>query len=142
MGRWFDLDLLVEVAQARVHRRTGLDNTRRRCLSTRTTSSVPTKDSKGVVHYPLYASSVMEYNSAPDRVFLTPGWAPYDQGAIARIYANNQKDPAHRATPRLLARTARRRPGSIRDYINAAPSYQFSVLGDDKVKIRRNNTPL
>jgi hypothetical protein len=39
-------------------------------------------------HIGLYASSVMEYNSAPDRVFRKGGWAPYDKGAIAWIYAN------------------------------------------------------
>jgi len=46
------------------------------------------KDKLGNTIYPLYASSVMEYNSAPDRVFWTPDWAPYDQGAIAWTYGN------------------------------------------------------
>jgi len=46
------------------------------------------KDGQGNTHYALYASSVMEYNSAPDRVFWNPGWAPYDKGAITWIYAN------------------------------------------------------
>jgi hypothetical protein len=45
----------------------------------------------GVTRYPLYSSSVMEYNSAPDRIFWTPSWGKYDQGAIAWIYANNGK---------------------------------------------------
>ena len=53
----------------------------------------PVTDSSGAVHYPLYASSVMEYNAAPDRVFWTPGWGKYDQGAIAWIYANNGRKP-------------------------------------------------
>lgn len=52
----------------------------------------PTKDSKGNVRYGLYASSVMEYNSTPDRIFWTAGWAPYDKGAIGWIYANNAKN--------------------------------------------------
>jgi hypothetical protein len=42
----------------------------------------------GATRYPLYASSVMEYNAAVDRVFWTQGWGPYDQGAIGWIYAN------------------------------------------------------
>ncbi len=42
----------------------------------------------------LYSSSVMEYNAGPDRVFWTPDWAPYDAGAIAWIYANNQLNGA------------------------------------------------
>jgi hypothetical protein len=58
----------------------------------------PTKDAKGKLHYGLYSSSVMEYNSAPDRIFWTPGWAPYDQGAIAWIYANSTKTGASSPT--------------------------------------------
>ena len=54
----------------------------------------PTKDSQGVVHYSTYTSSVMEYNSSPDRLFWTQGWGKYDQGAIAWIYANNGRQPA------------------------------------------------
>jgi hypothetical protein len=54
----------------------------------------PTTDSRGVTHYGLYSSSVMEYNAAPDRLFWTPGWGKYDQGAITWIYANNGKQPA------------------------------------------------
>ncbi len=48
------------------------------------------KDSNGNDHVGLFASSVMEYNAAPDRVFWQAGWAPYDQGAIAWIYANDK----------------------------------------------------
>jgi Met-zincin len=51
----------------------------------------PVVDANGAPHYSLYASSVMEYNAAPDRVFWTPGWGKYDQGAISWIYANNGK---------------------------------------------------
>ncbi len=51
-------------------------------------------------HIGLYSSSVMEYNDSFDRVFWAgssanggvkgqPGWAPYDQAAIAFIYSNN-----------------------------------------------------
>jgi hypothetical protein len=47
------------------------------------------KDTQGNSHVGLYASSVMEYNAAPDRIFWHAGWAPYDQGAISWIYANN-----------------------------------------------------
>ena len=51
----------------------------------------PVMDANGTPHYPLYASSVMEYNAAPDRVFWTPGWGSYDAGAIAWMYANDGK---------------------------------------------------
>ncbi len=51
------------------------------------------KDGQGRSHYGLYASSVMEYNAAPDRVFWKAGWAPYDQGAISWIYANDARGP-------------------------------------------------
>jgi hypothetical protein len=51
------------------------------------------KDGIGNDHYALYASSVMEYNAAPDRVFWNPGWAPYDQAAISWIYANDKPTP-------------------------------------------------
>jgi hypothetical protein len=56
----------------------------------------PVVDSSGIPHYPLYSSSVMEYNMAPDRLFWTPAWGSYDQGAIVWIYANNgrQSDPS------------------------------------------------
>jgi len=47
------------------------------------------KNADGSTRYPLYASSVMEYNAAVDRIFWNAGWAPYDQGAISWIYANN-----------------------------------------------------
>lgn len=52
------------------------------------------KDKAGRDHVGLYASSVMEYNVTPDRIFWGnetggPGWAPYDRGAIGWIYANN-----------------------------------------------------
>jgi len=46
-------------------------------------------DGHGRDHVGLFASSVMEYNSAPDRVFWHPDWAPYDRAAIGWIYANN-----------------------------------------------------
>jgi len=46
------------------------------------------KDATGRDHYSLYASSVMEYNAGPDRVFWHAGWAPYDTAAIAWIYGN------------------------------------------------------
>lgn len=49
------------------------------------------KDGAGREKYGLYASSVMEYNAAPDRVFWNAGWAPYDAGAISWIYANSEK---------------------------------------------------
>ena len=48
------------------------------------------KDAAGGDHVGMYSSSVMEYNAAPDRVFWNPGWGPYDQGAIAWIYANDK----------------------------------------------------
>lgn len=51
-------------------------------------------DATGREHVGLYSSSVMEYNAAPDRVFWNQGWAPYDQGAISWIYANETRDPA------------------------------------------------
>ena len=50
-------------------------------------------DGHGADHVGLYASSVMEYNAAPDRVFWHADWAPYDQGAISWIYANNAPAP-------------------------------------------------
>jgi hypothetical protein len=52
-------------------------------------ANFPTYQDAAGTHYALYASSVMEYNAEPDRVFWHPGWAPYDQGAISFIYANN-----------------------------------------------------
>jgi hypothetical protein len=51
----------------------------------------PVKDSKGVSHYPMYSSSVMEYNAIADNVFYTGGWAPHDSASIEWIYANNGK---------------------------------------------------
>jgi hypothetical protein len=53
------------------------------------------KDPQGNDHIGLYASSVMEYNSAPDRIFWHAGWAPYDKGAISWIYANNTPAAGH-----------------------------------------------
>ncbi len=53
----------------------------------------PVLDSNGNPQYKLYASSVMEYNAPPDRVFWGAGWAPYDQGALTWIYANNGSTP-------------------------------------------------
>lgn len=47
------------------------------------------KDNHGGEHYGLYSSSVMEYNSSPDRVFWHGDWGPYDKGAIGWIYANS-----------------------------------------------------
>jgi hypothetical protein len=53
-------------------------------------------NSDKTTHYPLYSSSVMEYNATPDRVFWgKDGWGPYDKGAIAWIYANNNGNPAN-----------------------------------------------
>ena len=46
-------------------------------------------DAKGKTSYGMYSSSVMEYNSNPDRIFAAGGWAPYDVAAISFIYANN-----------------------------------------------------
>lgn len=45
----------------------------------------------------LYSNSVMEYNTAADRVFWANesgkgGWAPYDRGAIGFIFANSTLD--------------------------------------------------
>ncbi len=52
----------------------------------------------GTTQYALYSSSVMEYNTRPDRVFWNGAWAPYDQGALAWIYANgNTNNPAGKA---------------------------------------------
>ena len=57
----------------------------------------PDPNAPDEVRYPLYASSVMEYNTVPDRIFWKQGWGPYDQGAIAFAYANassaSRKDP-------------------------------------------------
>jgi hypothetical protein len=53
----------------------------------------PQMGADGQPHYSLYASSVMEYNATPDRVFWTPGWGKYDAGAIAWIYGNDRKKP-------------------------------------------------
>ena len=60
------------------------------------------KDSQGHDHIGAYESSLMDYNVNADRVFWAgtgntalggvpngPGWAPYDQAAIAFIYANS-----------------------------------------------------
>jgi uncharacterized protein DUF4953 len=47
-------------------------------------------DGAGRKRFALYASSVMEYNGAPDRIFWTPGWAPYDRGAIAWLFSNTK----------------------------------------------------
>jgi hypothetical protein len=45
-------------------------------------------NSDGTPRYPLYSSSVMEYNAPVDRIMWTEGWGPYDKGAISWIYAN------------------------------------------------------
>jgi hypothetical protein len=52
------------------------------------------KDKSGKEQIGFYSSSVMEYTNAFARQFTqnetgTPGWAPYDRGALAWIYANN-----------------------------------------------------
>ena len=59
------------------------------------------KDAQGHDHIGMYSSSLMEYNIIEDTYFwsgtanaslggapATPGWMPYDQAAIAFIYAN------------------------------------------------------
>ena len=56
-------------------------------------SGKPVLDASGNPRYKLYSSSVMEYNSQPDRVFWGAGWAPYDSGALAWVYANNGNTP-------------------------------------------------
>lgn len=48
-------------------------------------------DGHGRQHYGLFASSVMEYNSMPDRLFWHADWGPYDRAAIGWIYANSGK---------------------------------------------------
>jgi hypothetical protein len=54
----------------------------------------PSQDPTKCDRVGMYASSVMEYSSTPDRVFWAatkdggPGWAPYDKGAIGFIYSN------------------------------------------------------
>jgi hypothetical protein len=65
------------------------------------------KNADGSTKYALYASSVMEYNAVPDRVFWGAGWAPYDQGAIAWIYGNPSGKPSttppQNATPQGIS---------------------------------------
>ncbi len=52
------------------------------------------KDGKEAQRFGMYQSSVMEYNSVPDRVFWAAtedgkeGWGPYDKGAIGWLYGN------------------------------------------------------
>ena len=53
------------------------------------------KDGAGNDHIGLYASSVMEYNAAPDRVFSHPGWAPHDTDAIGWLYGSNGPSPGY-----------------------------------------------
>lgn len=53
----------------------------------------PIYERNGKKHVGMFQSSVMEYNSTPDRVFWAnesgqEGWGPYDRGAIAWLYAN------------------------------------------------------
>jgi hypothetical protein len=40
----------------------------------------------GGTRYGLHASSVMDTNAAPDRVFWTAGWGAYDQAALTWLY--------------------------------------------------------
>jgi hypothetical protein len=49
------------------------------------------KDGSGNERVALYSSSVMEYNQRYVDVAARPVWAPYDQGALAWIYANSVK---------------------------------------------------
>jgi hypothetical protein len=62
------------------------------------------KNTDGSTRYPLYSSSVMEYNAAADRVFWTAGWGPYDKGALGWIYANaNDANPVGKAPSQTTA---------------------------------------
>ncbi len=48
------------------------------------------KDGAGRDQVALYSNSIMEYTTAPNRLFWHAGWAPWDQAAIGWIYANAQ----------------------------------------------------
>ena len=70
----------------------------------------PVLDQWGNPQYKQQQSSVMEYGIAPADTFSTPGWAPYDRGAISFIYANDQKngvsDPSTTGVSGQLSATA------------------------------------
>lgn len=53
------------------------------------------KDGQNNDHIGLYASSVMEYNAAPDRVFWHAGWAPHDVAALGWMYGNDAPAPGY-----------------------------------------------
>ena len=91
-----------------------------------------TTDAGGNPTIGLYSNSVMEYNGAPDRVFWTPGWGPYDQGAIAFIYGNSSASHAAAAkSPPMDATTL-----SITGQVNATfpwnDKYGFGADGNEK----------
>src|SRR5262249_3593041 len=49
-------------------------------------------DGAGKTQTALYASSVMAYSSAPDRIFWHAGWGPYDVAALGWIYGNSGRN--------------------------------------------------
>jgi len=83
----------------------------------------------GSIRYPLYASSVMEYNAAVDRIFWTAGWAPYDQGAIAWIYANSQTPTSIGPTPVPAGQTAKGVSGQVSNKIPWNDPAGFDSMG-------------
>lgn len=86
------------------------------------------KNADGSPKYALYANSVMEYNAAPDRVFWEPGWAPYDQGAIAFIYGNDTRSdakPGQSITGQVDAQTPWKDPYGFQDDGKTEKPYLF-----------------
>ncbi|HEY2902049.1 MAG TPA: zinc-dependent metalloprotease [Polyangia bacterium] len=93
----------------------------------------------GSTRYPLYSSSVMEYNSAPDRVFWTPAWGKYDQGAIGWIYANDGRKPADGTKDAASS-------GALSGQVDAAYPYSdplgFDMQGKERQFLRCDETHL
>jgi hypothetical protein len=98
-----------------------------------------TDPATGLTRYPLYSSSVMEYNAAPDRVFWAPAWGRYDQGAIAWIYANNGPMPPD-ATKDAAAN------GALSGQVDAKYPYNdplgFDAQGKERQFLRCDETHL
>jgi hypothetical protein len=90
------------------------------------------QNADGTTRYPLYASSVMEYNAAVDRVFWTAGWGPYDQGAISWIYANNLSSTDVGPKPVPMGMSAQGVSGQVSKTVPWNDPNGFDAMGKEK----------
>jgi hypothetical protein len=83
----------------------------------------PNTDPKKCDRVGMYSSSVMEYSTTPDRIFWGnetggPGWAPYDRGAIAWLYAN-EGSLTKEKMDEAAAEKAKREPDGVSGQLTA-----------------------